>query len=91
MTPLTKAHMLAQAHKQNFDTLRRAFREGQAALLECRLIATGEEVPVIVAVNPEAGEFEFIPFAMMFNTNPYEMLDPPALGSDPNRIAEQSS
>ncbi len=69
--------MLATGHRQNFDTLQQAFCRGDAALLECRLIATGERVPVIVAVNQVAGEFEFVPFALMFDNNPYELLDPP--------------
>ena len=69
---------LSLGHKRNFNTLRRAFRTGDAALMECQLAATGEEVAVVCAVNrlPD-GQFEFIPFAMMFSGNPYEAVNPP--------------
>ena len=65
-------------HRQNFETLQQAFLNGDAALLECQFTATGEEVAVICAANPqEDGSVEFAPFAMLFNGNPYEMLNPP--------------
>ena len=38
---------LAKGHRQNFDTLRRAMFAGDAALMECQLVATGEPVAVI--------------------------------------------
>lgn len=66
-----------QQHKPNFETLREAFENGDVALLECQLKTTGESVAVVVAVNRDGGEFGFVPFAMMFNGNPYEMLNPP--------------
>ena len=42
---------LSVGHKRNFNTLRRAFRTGDAALMECQLAATGETAAVICAVN----------------------------------------
>ena len=46
--------------------------------MECQLAATGEEVAVICAANRQKdGDVEFAPFAMLFNGNPYEMLNPP--------------
>ena len=42
---------LAKGHRQNFDTLRRAMLAGDAALMECQLVATGEPVAVICAAN----------------------------------------
>ncbi len=69
---------LQRGHKTNFDTLQRAFRSGDAALMECQLAATGENVAVICAANREGdGEVEFTPFAMLFNENPYDLLNPP--------------
>ena len=68
---------VVQQHKPNFETLRAAFENGDVALLECQLKATGEPVAVVVAVNRDSDEFAFVPFAMMFNGNPYEMLNPP--------------
>lgn len=68
---------VVQQHKPNFEVLRQAFENGDVALLECQLKATGESVAVVVAVNRDSDEFAFVPFAMMFNGNPYEMLNPP--------------
>jgi hypothetical protein len=70
--------MLATGHKQNFETLQQAFDNGDVALMECQLAATGEPVAVLCAANrlPD-GEVEFAPFAMLFNGNPYEILNPP--------------
>ena len=65
-------------HRRNFETLRRAFLTGDAALMECQHRATGEVVAVLCAANrsPDGGA-EFVPFAMFFDGNPYEMLNPP--------------
>jgi len=68
---------VVQQHKPNFETLRAAFENGDVALLECQLKTTGESVAVVVAVNRDSDEFAFVPVAMMFNGNPYEMLNPP--------------
>jgi hypothetical protein len=69
---------IAVGHRQNFHTLQQAFRAGDVALMECQLAATGEAVPVICAANRQSdGSVEFAPFAMLFNGNPYEMLNPP--------------
>jgi hypothetical protein len=69
---------LSLGHKQNFDTLRQAMLAGDAALLECQLVATGEPVAVICAVNRlPRGEMQFAPFAMLFPGNPYTTVNPP--------------
>jgi hypothetical protein len=69
---------IAVGHKQNFDTLADAFAVGDVALMECQLAATGETVAVICAANrlPDGG-VEFVPFAMLFNDNPYTLVSPP--------------
>ena len=69
---------IATGHRKNFDTLRRAFANGDVALMECQLAATGEDVTVLCAANrlPD-NEIEFAPFAMMFNDDPYRLLNPP--------------
>ena len=72
---------ISTGYKQNFDTLQKAFAAGDVALMECQLAATGEPVAVICAANRQAdGDIEFAPFAMMFQGNPYEMLNPPDPG-----------
>ena len=51
---------------------------GDVALMECELKGTGEQVAVVVAANrADDGEIDFVPFAMLFNGNPYNMLNPP--------------
>jgi hypothetical protein len=69
---------LRPGDRMNFDTLREAFANGDAALMECQLAATGEPVAVVCAANrQEDGSTAFAPFAMLFDGNPYEMLNPP--------------
>ena len=64
-------------HKPNFETLKEAFANGDVALMECQLKSTGEAVAVVVALNQDGEDFSFVPFAIMFNGNPYELLNPP--------------
>lgn len=68
---------IVQQHKQNFETLKRAFLDGKVCLMDCVLNATGEHVAVICAASPVGDEIRFTPFAMFFNDNPYELLTPP--------------
>lgn len=69
---------LLPGHRHNFNTLQQAFLNGHAALMECQLAETGEEVAVVCAVSPQKdGTLQFTPFAMLFNDNPYEVLNPP--------------
>lgn len=69
---------LAEGHKQNFETLRQAILAGDAALLECQLVATGEPVAVICAANHQPnGGAEFVPFATLFSDDPYALVNPP--------------
>ena len=69
---------LLAGHRQNFDTLCRAVRAGDAALMECQHAITGVPATVICAVNRPADEsFEFVPLALMFSGNPYATVNPP--------------
>jgi len=69
--------MIPQSHKDNFNTLLRAFDDGAACLLECHERATSKPVYVICAVNRRGEELELVPFATLFNENPYDLLSPP--------------
>lgn len=69
------------AHRKNFDTLKRAFANGHVALLECTFKTTGEAVAVICAMERRDDEIGLVPFALMMNGNPYEILVPPPDGS----------
>ncbi len=69
--------MIPQPYRDNFNTLNEAFTDGAACLLECRERVTGQTVYVICAVNRRGPDYEFIPFARLFDDNPYELLTPP--------------
>ena len=56
-----------------------AFQHGHLALLDCKDAKTGESVVVICAnFRDKQGRYNQVPFAKMFNENPYEEVLPPA-------------
>jgi hypothetical protein len=77
--------MIPQPHKNNFNSLQRAFEAGAACLLECHERATGKPAYVICAVNRRGDDFELVPFATLFNDNPYDLLSPPRESADAGR------
>jgi hypothetical protein len=66
--------MIPQPYQDNFTTLHLAFNAGDACLLECREQATGKPAYIICAVNRHGENFELVPFARLFDDNPYELL-----------------
>ena len=68
---------IGKGDKQNFETLIKAAKHDDLALLECQDITTGENRSVLCAVNRSQDGFEFIPLAKLFAANPYEELRPP--------------
>jgi hypothetical protein len=69
---------LLTGHKRNFQSLVDAFENGDVALMECQLAASGEMAAVVCAANRlPNGEIQFVPFCMMFNDNPYRVVNPP--------------
>ena len=74
---MTEKPTVVQQHEENLETLRLAFLNGDVSLMECTLKTTGEKVAVICAHTIEEREHRFIPFAMFFNGDPYELLEPP--------------
>jgi hypothetical protein len=59
--------------RQAFEELRRAFKNGDVALLECEDTATSHPVYVICAVNAvhdgdDGVEFQYIPFGSLDGT-----------------------
>ena len=75
--------MLKPGDKKNFETLKRAFEEGDVCLVECKDKKTGAYVATICAAQwipkpvGEEPEVSFIPLAKLFEGNPYdELLDP---------------
>ena len=70
---------LTASQKDNFNTLRRAFRSGDAALMECQLAATGESVAVVCAANRQPDKsVNVVPFVMFFPDDLYRILNPPS-------------
>jgi len=76
--------MIPQPYRDNFNTLNQAFTDGAACLLECRERVTGQVVYVICAVNRRGPDFEFVPFARLFDDNPYDLLMPPGETAEPS-------
>lgn len=71
---------LAPGYAKNLETVVRAAKDGRLAVLECQRRDTGKIVAVLVVISddPEKeGGFVFSPFAEMFDSNPYELLNPP--------------
>lgn len=62
----------------NFETLERAFKNGDVCLVACTDTATGKLVPTICMVNvhPDSQEIELVPVAKMFTSNPYDEVTP---------------
>lgn len=69
--------MIPQPHRDNFNTLHRAFAAGDTCLLECHERSTGKPVYVICAVQRCGQDIELVPFAQLFDGNPCQRLAPP--------------
>ena len=62
---------------QNFDTIKRAARNDDLALVQCTDAQTGQFVAAVCVVNRNPdGSMEFIPVARMLN-DPFKELVPP--------------
>lgn len=68
---------LLKGHKTNFNTMLRAGRNGDLALMECTDAVTGNSVTVICMVGRDKDEFVMTPVAKMFDGNPYEEVRSP--------------
>lgn len=69
--------MIPKPYRDNFDTLRGAFSDGAACLLECRERTTGRSAYVICALNHRGTVYDLVPFARLFDDDPYALLAPP--------------
>jgi hypothetical protein len=70
--------------KMNFQTLSKAFENGDIALLECRNSTNGEPAYAICAINilrepDREPNIEMVPIGLMFDHDPYEILIPPTV------------
>jgi hypothetical protein len=80
---------LCDVDQQNLNVLAAAFENRDIALIECQVIAIGEVVPVICAVNRKpGGKMDLVPFAELFRGDQYERLSLPR--SDGNGFVSQA-
>lgn len=68
---------IPDAYRTNFDTLLRAARAGDLALLECADAVTGTPRYVLCAVGRDAGDYVMTPFGHLAGGNPFELYVPP--------------
>lgn len=89
---MKKPTTICVKQSQNFETIKRAVLNGDAALMECEisiddLFKRGEKVAVICAVEVTQSSvgpmYGMVPFALMMNGNPYELLTPPNQNTQP--------
>lgn len=68
---------IGKGYKKNFETMQKAMKNGDLAIIEVQEKATGKTRVAICAVGREGSEYVICPFALMFDGNPYEELNPP--------------
>ncbi len=69
---------IPRTFRRRFETLRRAAREGNLALLEGTCARTGERRYVICAVGHNEKGFVSTPFGHLHDGNPFEAYIPTA-------------
>jgi hypothetical protein len=70
---------LPKHHRQWFDQMVKAAKNGDLALLSCLDAKTHEPRSVICMVNYDSGEFEMVPVGHLATTdNPYDSYGPPS-------------
>jgi hypothetical protein len=75
---------LSEEDCANFETLRRAHRSGDLALVSAIRKADGKQVALVCAMGrDEKGNYCPVPLAVMVEGNPYELFhDPTSTGDD---------
>lgn len=69
---------IEKGYQANFNTLLRAAKNGDLALVECTDAKTGKKVVAICAIAAAPNrQVEISPLAKMFDGNPFEELIPP--------------
>lgn len=74
--------MIEKGYKANLETIKLAAKHGDLALVDCQDKTTKKRVVILAAVGRDGEEFVISPLAKMFDGNPYEELNPPALGGE---------
>lgn len=71
--------MIPDGYRHNFNQLLRAARNNDLALVETTRKRNGKPVFVVCAITTkDDGSVFMIPMAMMFDGDPFAMLNPPA-------------
>lgn len=71
---------LSKGHKANFETLERAFNNGELALVSAVRKADKKDVALVCAMqHNEDGSIMPIPLAEMVNGNPFELYEDPTV------------
>lgn len=68
---------LTDAEKANFETLQRAFANGDAALVEGTDKATGERRAIICAAQRNGDDIMLVPLASLAWDDPYDLWGGP--------------
>jgi len=68
---------IPEPYKKNFKTMQEAFQAGHLALVECQDKTTKRPVIAVCAVSFDGKMYNIVPFAKMFDGNPYDELNPP--------------
>ena len=69
--------MISKGQTANMETLKRAFANGDVALMEVTDSKTGELIDALCAVSFDGKEYQFSPLAFMVRENPFERFTPP--------------
>jgi len=75
-----KPPRLADAHKANFETLERAFKNGDLALVSAIRKTDKQAVALLCAMQVNEDEtITPVPLAEMVNDNPFELYEDPTI------------
>lgn len=70
---------LRKGDKANYETLLRAAKSGDLALISAIRKADGAKVALVCAVNRDDEDYQFVPLAVMVEGNPYEAFEDPTM------------
>lgn len=75
---------LTETDRANFNTLSRAIRNGDTALVQSSLTETGEPRSLICVVTRDGKDLLFTPVAVMIWDDPFKLFDDPSkIATDP--------
>jgi hypothetical protein len=69
--------MIKPGYKTNLETIIKAAKNGDLALVECTDKKSGRPVIALCAIGFDGKEYIITPMAKLFDGNPFEELNPP--------------